>query len=303
MTDYCIQLGNSLQWRSMDDILLIKDKLDKLIITKNFSSIGESNPKIKQIKGIISNTKPNPEKLFIAEGIWIYKKLIEFNTFVKSIIICPELIYTFEAVSLLEKLTENVNDCYIVSSKTYEKISERDKPDGLMAIAMLPSCDINSFKHTVNSTVLVLDGVEIPGNIGTMLRMADGAGLDALLICNRRARLTHPKLIKGSMGAVLTVPIYEFIDVAACKKWLSNNNYTVYLTDTRATKYYFEEQFNCNTALVMGSERYGITREWYDETAKLISIPMLGKCDSLNVGVAATVIAYEAAIKNKLLKK
>lgn len=287
----------------MDNIILIKERLNKLIVNRNFLSIGEQNTKIKQIKSIISNTKPNPDKLFIAEGIWIYKKLIEFNTVVRSIIICPELMYTFEAVSLVEKLASAVSDCYVVSAKTYLKISERDKPDGLMAIAVLPACDIDKFNHTLNSTVLVLDGVEIPGNIGTMLRMADGAGLDALFICNRRARLSHPKLIKGSMGAVLTVPIYEFADIHSCKKWLADNNYTTYLADTRATKYYFEEEFNCNTALVMGSERYGISRDWYDDNVKLISIPMLGKCDSLNVGVAATVVAYEASMKNKLNKK
>lgn len=274
-------------------------KLNELLSDGSFKEIGEQNPKIKQIKKLIANTKPNPEKLFIAEGLWIFKKLAEFDIEVTSVFICPDAVYTLDAVTALEEVLKKTEERYIISAKTFAKISEKDKPDGLMCIAKLPFYDIEKFSPENNSIILVLDGIEIPGNIGTMLRMADGSGLDAVFICNRKARLTHPKLIKGSMGAVLTVPIYVFDDIAECAKWLRDNGFSVYLADTRAKTCYFDEQYTPKTAFVMGSERYGISREWYTPDVNLISIPMVGKCDSLNVGVAATVLSYDAAMKIK----
>lgn len=280
--------------------LLMNTTIDEVIEKHNFLPIGEQNPKIKQVKGILSNSKPNPQKLFVAEGIWILKMCEQFHTPIDSLILCPEHIRTSEAAALADKIAERAENLYTVSSKTYEKISERGQPDGLMALARLPSHDLSAFDPPDNAVLLVLDGIEIPGNVGTMLRMADGAGLDGVFICNRKARLTHPKLIKGSQGAILSVPVFEFEKVEDCRRWLKEHGFTVYLADTRAEKYYYDEPFKRKTALVMGSERYGITREWYDGDYAMIAIPMLGKCDSLNVGVAATVLCYEASMKNKM---
>lgn len=281
---------------------MTEEQIKEVLKDNNFQFIGEQNPYVKQVKNLVNNSKPNPEKFFIAEGLWAFKKLVEFNCEIRSLVVCPEHIHTIEAIQALKQLIGKTQFLFAVSKKTYEKLTERDKPDGLLSVAVLPKHNIDHFKPKPKSVVLVLDGIEIPGNIGTMIRMADGAGVDAVFICNRKARLTHPKLIKGSMGAVLSVPIYEFSDIQSCYDWLNKHKFTVYLTDTRATHHYYDEPFGNNSAIVMGSERYGISREWYEseKDATLISIPMLGSVDSLNVGVAATVIAYEASVKNKL---
>ncbi len=274
-----------------------KKKFKNILKNHNFLEIGEHNSVIKRIKNIISNQKPNPEKFFVADGIWAQNRILETNTQIDSLIICPDCVYTNEAVAIIEKLAEKTKNLYIVSQKTYEKIAERDKPDGLMSIAKLPMPDIKDFKPREKSVILVLDGIEIPGNIGTMLRACDGAGVDAVFICNRRARLTHPKLIKGSMGAVLTIPMFEFSDVDSCYQFLKNNGYTIFLADTRAKNTYFSQKYPSHTAFVMGNERHGISREWYSYPVEMISIPMLGKCDSLNVGVSATILIYDASMK------
>ena len=273
---------------------------EQLLEQYNFQPIGEANGRIKRVKGILSNSKPNPERLFVAEGIWLASMCLKFGTHIDSIIVCPEHVRTPEVQKLIADLSERTRDRFSVSAKTYEKISEKDRPDGIMVLAALPKRDIADFMPPKNAVVLVIDGVEIPGNAGTMLRMADGAGADAVFFCNRKVRMTHPKLIKSSQGAVLTVPVFEFESVADCRAWLKKFGFTVYLADTRADKYYYDEPFGKNCALVLGSERYGIAREWYDSQYSMIAIPMQGRCDSLNVGVAATVLTYEACIKNKL---
>lgn len=272
---------------------------EQLLEQYNFQPIGEANGRIKRVKGILSNSKPNPERLFVAEGIWLASMCLKFGTCIDSIIVCPEHVRTPEVQKLIADLSERTRDRFSVSAKTYEKISEKDRPDGIMVLAALPKRDIADFMPPKNAVVLVIDGVEIPGNAGTMLRMADGAGADAVFFCNRKVRMTHPKLIKSSQGAVLTVPVFEFESVADCRAWLKKFGFTVYLADTRADKYYYDEPFGKNCALVLGSERYGIAREWYDSQYSMIAIPMQGSCDSLNVGVAATVLTYEACIKNK----
>ena len=263
-------------------------------------AVGDGHQVVKWARAIISNTKPNRDGLFVAEGIWIHKLMLSAKTTVRAFIVCPELIRTEEMTSIVEAVASCAAELYTVSQKTFLKLSERDKPDGVLSIAELPRYTPDDIKTDRSSVVLVLDGVEIPGNIGTMIRMADGAGVDAVLICNRKARMTHPKLIKGSQGAVLTVPFCEFETPKACYDWLKSRGFTMYLADTRAQHYYYDEPFKKKTALVMGSERYGISREWYSYDYDMIAIPMLGKCDSLNVGVAATVLCYDACMKNKM---
>ena len=116
---------------------------------------------------------------------------------------------------------------------------------------------------------------------------------------NRKVRLSHPKLVKGSQGAILTVPVYDFGSVDECYATLNKFGYTLYLADTRAERTYYDTKYAKRTAIVVGSERYGINRRWYDFKTETVSIPMFGKCDSLNVGTAATVLVYEAAVRQK----
>lgn len=268
-------------------------------VANNFTAIGVDNGVIKRIRGVANNTKPNPERLFVAEGIWMNTHIIQQFTPVVYLVVCPQYVYTPEAQAAVRTLAERCADRFVVSAKTFDRIAEKDKPDGILTLAKLPTHDLATFRPDNKGIVLVIDGVEIPGNIGTMLRVADGAGVDAVFLCNRKARLTHPKLIHSSMLAILTVPVFEFDSVDACSDWLKQRGFTIYLADSRAENMYYELPYGTRTAFVLGSERYGIDRQWYTKTPQLVAIPMLGQCDSLNVGVAATVLLYEASIKNK----
>ena len=276
--------------------------LEEFVKKHKFNAIGDQNPKLKQIKGIVANTKPSPKKLFVSEGIKMHYDIVKANAKIESLIICRDMFRTEEAYLLLKKLIPISENLFEVSKKTFEKLSERDNPDGMLSLVYLPQRDITEFVPNKNCIILILDGVEIPGNIGTMIRMSDGAGVDAIFVCNKKARLTHPKVIKASQGALLTMPIFEFANNQDCFDFLKKHNFTTYLADTRATKTYYEHSYNSHTAIVMGSERYGITKDWYNNSYEMLSIPMLGNCDSLNVAVAATVIVYEATKQIKLIK-
>lgn len=282
-----------------DQALRARKIVEKMLAEYKFYAVGDSHSIVKHIRALVANTKPNPDKQFVAEGLWFNKQILQAGTRLRALLICPERIYTEEVANLVLQLAEKCDQRFTVSLKTFEKISDKDKPDGILSVAYLPVYEPEDVAFDDKSVVLVLDGVEIPGNIGTMIRVADGAGVDAVFVCNRKARLTHPKLLLSSMGSILNVPVVEFASEQACYDFLKSKNFDIYLTDSRAEMSYYEYHYGRRSAFVMGSERYGISRGWYDKQVKLLSIPMLGKCDSLNVGVAATIVCYEASLKNK----
>ncbi len=266
-------------------------------------AIGPQNGKIKEVMALLNNTKPNKQHFFIIDGIWAHEKALNNDLEVDSFIFCQEIITSPEAMNLVESFFKKAKKTYQVSLKTFMKICEKDDPKGMISICKFPLSSLDDIKLNKNNIIIVLDGLEIPGNVGTILRTCDGAGIDGVFICNRRARITHPKIIKGSMGAAFTIPIVEFNSVEDCKSWLLKKNFKIYLTDTRAKKAYYEDKFEGRVALIVGSERYGITKPWYEGDYEMIMIPMLGQCDSLNVAIATTIIAYEASLKQKCFIK
>ncbi len=278
----------------------ISERLDKVLVPARLLNVGEGHPAVKTVKNIQTNSKPNPRRLFIAEGFWLASLAIKDGIEVETLLVAPECVYTQECVTLVEKMLPLAENAYTVSAKVFQKISEKDKPDGILAICRMKKWDLADLVYDDKAVILILDGVEIPGNMGTLVRVADGAGADAVFIVNRKARLTHPKFIHSTMGAAFHVPIVEFENVDDCYDYLRSKQFTVYLADSRAEKMYYELPFGKRVAFVMGSERYGISRVWYDKEVDLVAIPMLGECDSLNVGVAGTVLLYEACVKNKL---
>ncbi|HEY5562205.1 MAG TPA: TrmH family RNA methyltransferase [Clostridiaceae bacterium] len=259
---------------------------------------GISHPLIKEVLALMTNSRPNPRKLFVIEGLWALKKAKDYKLEIEAFALCPEFIHSSENEKLADDYVELASDAYVLSKKVFLKISERENPDGLLAICKLPTFTFKDIPLKEDNLLVILDGLEIPGNIGTIIRTVDGVGGDGVILCNRKARLTHPKLIKSSQGSNFTVPIVEG-EVKDIKAYLRENNFKIYLTDTRAEKEYYEASYKGRIAIVAGSERYGISREWYEEDINMISIPMYGDCDSLNVAIATTIVLYEASLKQK----
>lgn len=262
--------------------------------------IGKKSDIINRVISLNNNSKPNPEKLAVIEGIWGLTLALKHNLKIKYFIVCPEKIKSIEAQNLIDQFTKISESSYMVSEKTYDYISEKENSSGITAICYMPLYSLYDITLKKNSVVLILDGLEIPGNVGTILRSCDATNIDAVIITNKKTRINHPKLIRSSMGSCFTVPIIEssYDEVI---KWLNHNKYTVVLTDTSATLNYYDYDYKNRIAIVMGSEKYGIDEKWYLADYVGISIPMLGYCDSLNVGIAATIVLYEATLKNKNL--
>jgi tRNA G18 (ribose-2'-O)-methylase SpoU len=260
----------------------------------DLQQIGLGHPRVKQVLDIQRNTAPNPLRRFVAEGLWAHNLLLETGAPIETFFWCPEAIYADEARKRAAEVAARAGSAYRVSLRTMQRLAERDRPDGLVSIARLPSWDPDRIELGADALVLVADAVEIPGNLGTVIRSLDACRADCLILTNRRTRLTHPKVFKGSQGMCLIVPSIEFGEPAAAVEWLRGRGFAVYLADTDRARNYRAVDYRGRVAFVVGSERYGISRPWYEHGFERVCVPMLGRADSLNVSVSASILLYEA---------
>ena len=185
----------------------------------------------------------------------------------------------------------------IISEKVLNKLTNRNDENGIYIIGKLPKYNFNEIFKRDKCIVCVLDGIEKSGNIGTILRSCDATQIDGLILVNRRAKLTNTKSVKGSMGAIFSVPTINYDSCDGLIADLKNNGFSIYLADTRAEIDYFNFKYDNKVAIVMGSERYGISSTWLKHEPQLIKLKMLGQCDSLNVGVATSIFLYDIKMK------
>jgi TrmH family RNA methyltransferase len=256
--------------------------------------IGIGHPAVKDVLAILRNSAANRFGLVVAEGIWAARLVLDLDLRVDKFFLCPELLRSDDARGRSGELSERARRSFQVSEKTMARMSERGEADGLLALVEMPMWHPEKLDLTMSALVLVSDGIEIPGNLGTLIRSLDACAADALVMTNRRTRMSHPKVFRGSQGMSLSVPHVEFADVADAVAWLKRNQFTVYLADTSESENYRNLDYSGRTAIVVGSERYGISKPWYEHGFVRIGVPMLGRADSLNVSVSASVLLYEA---------
>ncbi|HEY1488138.1 MAG TPA: TrmH family RNA methyltransferase [Micromonosporaceae bacterium] len=257
--------------------------------------IGLHHPRIRQLRHVINNTAPNHKRLFVAEGLWAHNVLLDLAIPIDMLLWCPEAAYSDEARKRGSECAALARCAYRISPRVLDLICERDRPDGLVSLVPLPSWDPDEIPLADDALVLVADAIEIPGNLGTLLRTLDACGAAALLLTNRRTRLSHPKVFRGSRGMNLRVPVLEFDEPDGAVRWLQARGFTVHLAALRPDAAdYHDVRFRGRTAVVVGNERHGISRPWYEHGFGAVTVPMHGRADSLNVSVSASILLYEA---------
>lgn len=264
-----------------------------------FQQIGMSHPAVKDVLAIQNNTAPNRFGLFVAEGLWTARVALDTNLRIDTFYWCPELVHSDEATKRGHELADRARRSFQVSGKTMARMTERGNPDGIVATVEMPTWRPDEIELAESALALVTDGIEIPGNLGTLIRTLDACNADLLIMTNRRTRMSHPKVLRGSQGMSVRVPHIEFAETSEAIDWLKQRQFTVYLADTDDSVNYRALDYAGRTALVVGSERYGITKPWYQHGFIRAGMPMLGYADSLNVSVSASVLLYEARARKE----
>lgn len=180
-----------------------------------------------------------------------------------------------------------------VTRAVFEKMSYRENPDGWMGIFPIPKTSLEDLKTNDCPFVIIAESVEKPGNLGAILRTADAAKVDAVIVCDPRVDLWNPNVIRASRGAVFTVPAVE-ADSKNALAWLRSGRMRVLAATPSAETIYTDVDLREPVALAVGTEDQGLTEFWMEQCDIQVRIPMLGRVNSLNVSIATALITYEA---------
>lgn len=226
---------------------------------------------------------------FLIEGLREISLAIKGGYEIETVLFLPELVSESE----INKLIQNSFQIIEINKEVYQKLAYRDTTEGILAVARTKSLKLSDLKLSDNPLILVVESLEKPGNIGAVLRTADAANLDAVLIANPKSDLYNPNIVRSSVGCLFTNQIATGTseEIIAFLKEKKINFYSATLQNSTS---YHTQNFTTPTALVVGTEATGLTQQWRDEATQNIIIPMRGEIDSMNVSVAAAILIFEA---------
>lgn len=258
------------------------------------------NPKIKELLSLQEKSRERRQKgLFVVEGRREFGHCLAAGFLPGSIFYCPEV---FEisgpagnmppAGPEIYSLPENTK-IFEVSREVYGKIAYRGGTEGIIAEMKAKTLRLEDLRLGEPPLVVVLESVEKPGNLGAVLRSADAAGADAVIVCDPLTDLFNPNLIRASLGAVFTTQTLA-TSTEETIAWLKERQVQIFTAQLQDSNLYYETDFRGPSALVMGTESTGLTEKWRQAADKRIRIPMCGQLDSLNVSVSAAILLFEA---------
>lgn len=252
------------------------------------------NPKIKNIVRLSKASQRKEQGLFVIEGLQEYQHARNNGIEISSLFYCPDIVKEDETI----ELEKNDIPVHAVSREVYSKIAYRESTEGVIALARVKNIELDDLVLSNNPLFLVLESVEKPGNLGSIMRIADASGVDAVIVCDPSTDVFNPNVIRSSVGCLFTVPIVV-TDSASAIHWLKKKEIFVVAAALQTEILYDEPNFEKPCAIVLGTESTGLTSEWISSADKIVKIPMNGKNDSLNVSVSAAVIVYEALRQRK----
>ena len=249
------------------------------------------NAFIKQLAVLKEKSRERKKTgLFLIEGQRELSLAIKAGYTIKTLLFDAELISESELKPFINAALETIK----ISKDIFNKLAHRSTTEGIIAIAKSKSHDISSLKFSSeNPLILVAEAPEKPGNVGALLRTADAANVDAVIIANPKSDLYNPNIIRSSVGCIFTNTIAtgNTNDIIA---FLKENNINLYCATLQNAEPYHEQDFTKPTAIIVGTEADGLTKTWRDAATKNIIIPMQGEIDSMNVSVAAGILIFEA---------
>lgn len=249
------------------------------------------NPKVKYIVKLREDKRQRQQDgLMLVEGFDELTLALSAGLKPHTLLTAPEL----------ATRTIDIGDAEITTATraVFEKMSYRDNPDGWLGIFPIPKTALEEINLSEPPLIIIAESVEKPGNLGAILRTADAAHVDAVVVCDPRVDVWNPNVIRASRGAVFTVPTVE-ADSPNALAWLRSNKIRVLAATPSAEVSYTDVNLKKSIALAVGTEDEGLTDFWMQNADIQVKIPMMGKVNSLNVSIAAALITYEAVRQRK----
>ena len=254
------------------------------------------NPKIKQVVKLRDKRERDQTQSFLIEGYRELSRAVKGGIPLVSLFYSPDHFLGSNENALIQEIREQGVETFEVNKGVFEKISYRDRPDGLLAVASQTHLTLQDLDYKMSNEhppfFLVAEAIEKPGNLGSILRSSDAAGVDALLVCDRCTDIYNPNVVRASVGTLFTVPVLEVSSEEAIE-WLKNHQINIVATSPDAKETFTQADLSGPVAVAMGTEQLGLSDKWMEASDLQVSIPMHGIADSLNVAAATTLLLYE----------
>jgi TrmH family RNA methyltransferase len=259
-----------------------------------------SNPGVKEIVKLRNARERRSTGLFIVEGFREVGRAIEANLDIDELWFCPELYLGEHEEALVDAARELGAETIEVAPEPFTKMSYRDRPEGLLTVCKQFDTSLERIELSTRPLVLVVESIEKPGNLGTMIRAAGAAGVDAVLVCDPATDVFNPNVVRSSIGTSLLVPLAVTTTEDAIV-WLQEAGVTIVATTPHTERPIWDAPLSERAAIVVGSEQYGLSMAWLEASDVDVKIPMPGAViDSLNAAASAAILLYEAVRQRSL---
>jgi RNA methyltransferase, TrmH family len=252
-----------------------------------------SNPRIRSVARLRHRRERDASGLTLVDGAREIRRALEAGVDIVEAFVCEPLLAGEDARVALDLLADRHVPLTGTTEAAFAKIAFGDRAEGLVAVVRAPSLRLDDLTPPIDPLLVVVEGVEKPGNLGAILRSADGAGADAVIAASPRTDLANPNVIRASAGTYFAVPLAA-APTSEVIAWLRERRVRVVAARVEAERAYDEADLSGPLAVVLGSEAEGLTDAWQGEDVETVRLPMHGIADSLNVSVAAAVLLYEA---------
>lgn len=254
------------------------------------------NPLVKQVVHLRDRHERDKTGLFLIEGYREILRATDAGWKIDKLLTCANLFLGIHEPDLIQRLTSRGTQVITCSEKVFQKMSYRDRPDGLLAIAPQKKLTLDNLqqqqKTAEMSFFVVAEAIEKPGNLGTILRSSDAVGIGGLIVCDRCTDIYNPNVVRASVGTLFTVPTVEAAGEETLQ-WLKAQGIAI-LAATPHAKYEFTQvDLVRPLAIAVGTEQLGLSERWMQQADVQVRIPMNGVADSLNVAMATTLLLYE----------
>lgn len=261
------------------------------------------NDRVKEIVRLRERRARDASDQFLIEGYREIRRALDAHYPIQSLYYCAELFLGENEHFLIAEALRRKAEIYQCSAAVFNKISYRDRPDGLIAVAPQKHLHLDALDAILSTRptpfLVVAEAIEKPGNLGTILRSSDAVGADGLIVCDRCTDIHNPNVVRASVGTLFTVPVVE-AEGAACLAWLKERKIKIVATTPQATSEFTDIDLTIPIAICVGTEQLGLSNPWLEEAHYQVKIPMHGVADSLNVAMATTLMLYEVHRQRRL---
>jgi len=251
------------------------------------------NPRVKQLVKLRDRRPRDEAGVFLVEGYREIRRALEKQIALRELYFSPDWFLGENEPELLRRAEAAGAQLFELTKEAFAKVAYRERPDGLLAVAPQWQHGLTDLALPPSPFLLIVEAIEKPGNLGTILRSADAAGCDAVIVCDPVTDIFNPNVVRASTGVLFSVPLVveESPRVFA---WLAEQKIRTVATTPAGERIYSEVDLRGPLAIVMGSEQYGLSEFWLKNAGVTVRIPMAGQADSLNVAMATIITLFEA---------